>query len=82
MFARHVAWLKDEAENGDKLDTALRYAAWAVHTQEGQYKHHAGVLFKTPKKLDFQRLVPVETHDDNGVTVHTLSHLAGATASR
>ncbi len=76
VFARHVtAWLKDEAANADKLDVALRYAAWAVHTHEGQYKHHSGVLFKMPKKLDFQRLVPVETHDENGVTVHTLSHI-------
>jgi NADPH-dependent glutamate synthase beta subunit-like oxidoreductase/NAD(P)H-flavin reductase len=75
-FARHVsAWLKDEAANKDKLDAALRYAAWAVHTRDGQHKHHAGVLFKLPRKLDFQRLVPVETRDNNGVTVHTLSHL-------
>ncbi len=76
VFARNVtAWLKDEAANADKLDAALRYAAWAVHTHEGQLKHHAGVLFKVPKKLDFQRLVPVETHDESGVIVHTLSHV-------
>jgi NADPH-dependent glutamate synthase beta subunit-like oxidoreductase/NAD(P)H-flavin reductase len=76
VFARHVTdWLKDEAANADKLDAALRYAAWAVHTHEGQRKHLAGVLFKVPKKLDFQRLVPVETHNENGVTIHTLSHI-------
>jgi NADPH-dependent glutamate synthase beta subunit-like oxidoreductase/NAD(P)H-flavin reductase len=76
VFARHVtAWLQDEAANVDKLDAALRYAAWAVHTHEGQLKHHAGVLFKIPKKLDFQRLVAVETHDENGVIVHTLAHV-------
>ncbi|MBC8006685.1 MAG: FAD-dependent oxidoreductase [Prolixibacteraceae bacterium] len=76
VFARHVsAWSKDEGANADKLDAALRYAAWAVHTPEGQHKHHAGVLFKVPKKLDFQRLVPVETHNEHGVTVHKLSHL-------
>jgi NADPH-dependent glutamate synthase beta subunit-like oxidoreductase/NAD(P)H-flavin reductase len=76
VFARHVtAWLQDEGANADKLDAALRYAAWAVHTHEGRLKHHAGVLFKLPKKLDFQRLVPVETHDENGVSVHTLSHI-------
>jgi len=67
--------LKDETANADKLDAALRYAAWAVYTHEGQQKHHAGVLFKVPKKLDFQRLVPVETHNELGVTVHTLSHI-------
>ncbi|MEO8164898.1 MAG: FAD-dependent oxidoreductase, partial [Betaproteobacteria bacterium] len=75
-FAQHVtAWLKDETANAERLDTALRYAAWAVHTPEGQHKHQAGVLFKIPKKLDFQRLIPVETHTENGVTVHTLSHI-------
>jgi NADPH-dependent glutamate synthase beta subunit-like oxidoreductase/NAD(P)H-flavin reductase len=75
-FASHVTkWLKDEAANADKLGTALRYAAWAVHTPQGRHKHRTGVLFKLPKKLDFQRLVPAETHDDNGVTVHTLSHV-------
>jgi len=75
-FARHVTvWLKNEAANADKLDVALRYAAWAAQTQEGQHKHHAGVLFKVPKKLDFQRLVPVQTHDEHGITVHTLSHI-------
>ena len=75
-FAQRVTgWQKDEATNADKLDAALRYAAWAVHTPAGQHKHHAGVMFKIPKKLDYQRLVPVETHDENGVTVHTLSHI-------
>jgi len=75
-FARQItAWLKDEAANAEKLAVALRYAAWAVHTPQGKLKHHAGVLFKVPQKLDFLRLVPVETHSENGVTVHTLSHL-------
>ena len=75
-FASHVTrWQKDEAANADKLDTAMRYAAWAVHTHDGRHKHHAGVLFKLPKKLDFQHLVPVQTHDEHGVTVHTLSHI-------
>src|SRR5713226_9475714 len=39
-FARHVAeWQKDEAASAEKLDTALRYAAWAAHTLTGQKKH-------------------------------------------
>ncbi|HKB84489.1 MAG TPA: FAD-dependent oxidoreductase [Burkholderiales bacterium] len=76
VFARHVIdWLKDEAANANRIDAALRYAAWAVHTQDGQRRHRAGVLFKLPKKLDFRRLVPVETHDEDGVIVHTLSHV-------
>ena len=75
-FSRHVAeWQKDEAANTGKLDTAMRYAAWAAHTPAGQRKHQAGVLFKAPKKLDFQNLVPLETREVDGVTVHTLSHL-------
>ncbi|HWA13388.1 MAG TPA: FAD-dependent oxidoreductase [Burkholderiales bacterium] len=75
-FARHVTqWLQDEAANAPRLDVASRYAAWAAHTPAGQRKHAAGVLFKAPKKLDFQRLVPVTTHEENGVTIHTLSHL-------
>ncbi len=75
-FARHVTvWLRNEAANADKLDAAQRYAAWAVHTPAGQRKHVAGVLFKIPKKLDFQRLVPLQTHDENGVSVHTLAHI-------
>ncbi|HYJ19405.1 MAG TPA: FAD-dependent oxidoreductase [Burkholderiales bacterium] len=75
-FARHVAqWQGDEPGNAAKLDTALRYAAWAAHTRTGQHKHQAGVLFKAPKKLDFQHLVPLTTSAENGVTVHTLSHV-------
>jgi NADPH-dependent glutamate synthase beta subunit-like oxidoreductase/NAD(P)H-flavin reductase len=75
-FARQVSiWLRDEAAHANKLDVALRYAAWAVHTAEGRHKHQAGVLFKLPRKLDFQRLVPVQTHIENGVAVHTLGHI-------
>src|SRR5258705_13897066 len=58
-FARKVSeWLKDEAANVDKLESAARYAAWATTTPEGKKKHVSGVLFKTPSKLDFMRLVP------------------------
>ncbi|HVY07954.1 MAG TPA: FAD-dependent oxidoreductase [Burkholderiales bacterium] len=75
-FARNVTeWLKDDAANAEKLDTALRYAAWVVHTADGRRKHRDGVLFRIPKKLDFQHLVPVETRTEDGVTVHTLSHV-------
>ena len=70
-FARHVeAWLEEEAQHADKLDLAARYAAWAVTTREGKRKHHRGVLFKTPAKLDFMRLVPVETDASAGYVRH------------
>ena len=37
QFANAVTgWLKDEAANAEILDTATRYAAWAVHTEAGQ----------------------------------------------
>src|SRR5690242_8976946 len=61
-FARRVtAWLKDEPKHGQELKEAARYAAWAVTTPEGKARHRAGVLFKTPQKLDFMRLIPVRT---------------------
>lgn len=75
-FARRVlAWAEDEAANAAPLDLALRYAAWSAHTPAGQQRHAAGVLFKAPKKLDFQRLVPLDTTTRDGVTLHRLHHL-------
>ena len=58
-FARQVtAWLKDESSNSENLERAARYAAWATLTPEGREKHRAGVLFKTPRKLDYMKLIP------------------------
>ena len=75
-FARQVlAWQEDEAANATALDLALRYAALSAHTPAGRQRHAAGVLFRAPKKLDFLRLVPLETQAGNGVTVHRLQHL-------
>jgi len=75
-FARTVQlWQQDESANAARLDIALKYAAWAVHTSAGQARHSAGVLFKAPRKLDFEHLVPLETRIENGVTVHRLHHL-------
>src|SRR5712692_5264395 len=69
-FAEHVdRWLKAEAENAHALDLAARYAAWAVHTGEGQRRHKSGVLFKVPHKTDPHRLIPVETEAVDGVTM-------------
>ena len=60
-FANHVnEWLEAETEHPAALQVAAQYAAWATLTPEGQKKHKAGVLFKTPHKLDMQHLVPVE----------------------
>ncbi|MGH8678723.1 MAG: hypothetical protein ACREUQ_10280, partial [Burkholderiales bacterium] len=75
-FASHVQdWQKDETANPEKLDCAMRYAAWAAHTPAGRARHAAGVLFKAPRKLDYHHLVPTETRQQDGVIVHHLSHL-------
>ncbi len=73
VFARAVSdWLKDEARYGERIETAVRYAAWASQTAAGKKQHRAGVLFKAPAKLDFTRLVPVHTDTTDGYSVHTL----------
>jgi len=75
-FAQRVsAWLKDETANAAQLEAAARYAAWATTTPEGKKKHRGGVLFKTPTKLDFMRLVPVHTDDRRGFPEHSSTHL-------
>jgi NADPH-dependent glutamate synthase beta subunit-like oxidoreductase/NAD(P)H-flavin reductase len=69
-FARHVAlWMDDETANAPALDLASRYAAWATLTSAGREKHKNGILFKVPHRLDMERLVPVETIVENGVTM-------------
>jgi NADPH-dependent glutamate synthase beta subunit-like oxidoreductase/NAD(P)H-flavin reductase len=75
-FARQVSeWLLNEPAHADKLELAARYAAWAVTTPEGRRRHMLGVLFKTPRKLDFMKLVPVQTETGNGFQAHSLGHL-------
>ncbi|TAN54790.1 MAG: pyridine nucleotide-disulfide oxidoreductase, partial [Betaproteobacteria bacterium] len=75
-FARHVTeWQKDETLHAAKLDLAARYAAWAASTAEGRAKHRHGVLFKTPRKIDPIRLVPVHTDASQGYARHTVEHL-------
>jgi NADPH-dependent glutamate synthase beta subunit-like oxidoreductase/NAD(P)H-flavin reductase len=67
-FAEHVEkWMKAEAVHADALKLASQYAAWATLTPEGKRKHHAGVVFKTPHKLDMQHLVAAEAVQNNGL---------------
>lgn len=78
LFARKVnSWLDAETENIDRIDIAMRYAAWAVHTTAGKKRHGQGVLFRVPAKLDFQRLVPIIPVENISYTAHRLadSHL-------
>lgn len=82
-YARHtVAWMEasDAAkENKDasieaNLLLATQYAAWALYTEAGQHKHQHGIVFKAPKKLDFEHLVPVATELRDGVQVMRSAH--------
>ncbi|HEX8739825.1 MAG TPA: pyridine nucleotide-disulfide oxidoreductase, partial [Casimicrobiaceae bacterium] len=57
-YASHVArWLESEASHASELDLALRYAAWALHSEAGREATRSGVLFKAPAKLDFHNLI-------------------------
>ncbi len=73
-FAKTVnGWLQDETTHVRELDLALRYAAWAVATPAGRARHDAGVLFKTPHKLDYQHLVPhLMVHEAAGYTEYRM----------
>jgi NADPH-dependent glutamate synthase beta subunit-like oxidoreductase/NAD(P)H-flavin reductase len=83
VFARAVMrWLDDEAGNAVALDVAARYAAWATLSAAGKAKHKAGVLFKVPKKLDFEHLVPLHEEVVAGgkrftLDAHHLRHREG-----
>jgi NADPH-dependent glutamate synthase beta subunit-like oxidoreductase len=72
-FAQQVtAWQADEVASAERLETAARYAAWAAGTAQGRKRSAAGVLFRSPRKLDMMRLVPVHTEASDGTTRHTL----------
>jgi len=68
-FAESVTvWLTNETEHTHEIDLALKYAAWALHTDAGRERHHDGVLFKQPAKLDPQHLLRhVERSERQGV---------------
>ncbi|MFN0318267.1 MAG: FAD-dependent oxidoreductase [Burkholderiales bacterium] len=74
VFARAVtSWLRDEPAHAAQLDLALRYAAWALHTEDGRKMHEAGVLFKIPLKTDPMHLVHhSQTSVDQGVTSYRI----------
>jgi NADPH-dependent glutamate synthase beta subunit-like oxidoreductase/NAD(P)H-flavin reductase len=66
-FAAHVTkWLLAEKEHAAQLALAGQYAAWAALTPAGKAKHHGGVLFKLPHKLDPLHFVPVTHLTING----------------
>ncbi len=76
-FAQNVVgWLNEKGltREGfeDKVEVAAKYASWALNSDAGRAKHKVGVLFKKPRKTDFQNLVAVETEIIDGVTVKRL----------
>lgn len=76
VFATKVAqWMEDEANHEKQLKMALYYAAWALRTPEGQAHTQDGILFKSPAKLDFQKLLSLETDESKGYPLHRLGHL-------
>ncbi|MBI5923143.1 MAG: FAD-dependent oxidoreductase [Betaproteobacteria bacterium] len=57
-FARKIIeWQSDKTTHGEILEVARQYAAWAVHTEAGRHKHHRGILFKVPVRVDSLNLV-------------------------
>jgi NADPH-dependent glutamate synthase beta subunit-like oxidoreductase/NAD(P)H-flavin reductase len=65
-FARAVqGWQADETGNAADLDLALKYAAWAIYTEAGRHRHHKGLLFKVPARIDALHLIDhaVDRHD-------------------
>ncbi len=73
-FARAVTrWQQDEAASAARLDLAMRYAAWAAHTPEGRAAHKGGVLFRAPRKLDYMKLVPLQTTHHHDVEMFEIA---------
>ncbi|KXS30993.1 MAG: Glutamate synthase [NADPH] small chain [Candidatus Gallionella acididurans] len=72
-FAEEVAhWMMDESAHAGELQLAVHYAAWATHTEAGRSRHHSGVLFKAPAKLDLEHLVPLTKINLDGITAYRL----------
>jgi NADPH-dependent glutamate synthase beta subunit-like oxidoreductase/NAD(P)H-flavin reductase len=67
-YAQHVTrWLAQEADHQRELDLALRYAAWALHTEAGREHVRTGVLFKAAAKTDpYHLLAHAEQFDLHG----------------
>ena len=75
-FARAVqGWQADEAGSSAELDSALQYAAWALHSEAGRARHHKGLLFKVPLKTDAMNLLEhaMDRHDAPVTTFTTFT---------
>ena len=67
-----LGWLGDEANAGEALEAAARYAAWALHHPEGRARHGRGVLFRQPGRIDPMRLIDTGQRMENGAEAHEL----------
>ena len=73
-FARQVTrWQAEEATFAGALETALQYAAWALQSEAGKHRHHKGLLFKAPAKIDPLHLIDhaMDRHD-GAITTFTI----------
>ncbi|MFT7086882.1 MAG: NADPH-dependent glutamate synthase beta subunit-like oxidoreductase [Rickettsiales bacterium] len=68
-----AACLKDEENHQKELEELENYCVFALYHADGIAFHKNGVLFKTPKKLDFDNLVDLEEID--GVKKSALKNL-------
>jgi NADPH-dependent glutamate synthase beta subunit-like oxidoreductase/NAD(P)H-flavin reductase len=69
-FARAVTlWQQEPEQHATLLDLALRYAAWAVHTEAGRRRHAGEPLFAQPQRTDPLHLLDHELDEqvDEGV---------------
>jgi len=73
-FAQNVTiWLEDEPGHQRELELALRYAAWALHTEAGREFTQSGVLFKAPAKTDPNDLLQhAETFSLHGAAAYRI----------
>jgi NADPH-dependent glutamate synthase beta subunit-like oxidoreductase/NAD(P)H-flavin reductase len=73
-YAQHVTrWLAQEPDHERELALALRYAAWALHTEEGREHVRTGVLFKAAAKTDpYNLLAHAERFDLQGAPAYRI----------
>jgi len=65
-FSKYVEAAQDNSDD-ETLEKLKIYAGWAGCSQEGIAKHKDGVLFKAPKKIDIQNLVPLSRNADSSL---------------
>jgi NADPH-dependent glutamate synthase beta subunit-like oxidoreductase/NAD(P)H-flavin reductase len=73
-FAECVnAWLGAEPLHSAEMHLAIRYAQWSVLTDAGKVRHHGGILFHTPHKIDPLHLIPLTSIKVHGTDAATFT---------